>query len=95
MVVTPFDQEVERRERNARVQARYDELMAEAKHGHYETMFRVVREEIDRLATAALPFAAHDWMDASLEDDNCQLVRHSGNITVGQWRALRAELGWK
>lgn len=35
-------------ERSARVQARYDELMREGKHGHYETMFRVVREEIER-----------------------------------------------
>jgi hypothetical protein len=34
--------------RNARVQARYDALMAKGKHGHYETMFRVVREELDR-----------------------------------------------
>lgn len=34
--------------RNARVQARYDELMAEGKHGHYETLFRVVREEVSR-----------------------------------------------
>lgn len=30
---------------NKRVQARYDELMREGKHGHYETMFRVVHEE--------------------------------------------------
>ncbi len=30
---------------NRRVQARYDELMREGKHGHYETMFRVVHEE--------------------------------------------------
>lgn len=34
--------------RNFRVQARYDELRAEGKHGHYETLFRVVREEVDR-----------------------------------------------
>ena len=34
--------------RNARVQSRYDELMREGKHGHYETMFRVVREEVER-----------------------------------------------
>ncbi len=34
--------------RNARVQARYDELTALGKHGHYETMFQVVREEIER-----------------------------------------------
>jgi hypothetical protein len=31
---------------NKRVQARYDELMLEGKHGHYETMFRVVHEEL-------------------------------------------------
>ena len=34
-------------ERNCRVQARYDELMREGKHGHYETVFRVVREEVE------------------------------------------------
>jgi hypothetical protein len=34
---------------NKRVQARYDELMHEGKHGHYETMFRVVHEEIATL----------------------------------------------
>jgi hypothetical protein len=34
-------------ERNCRVQARYDELMQQGKHGHYETMFRVVREEVE------------------------------------------------
>lgn len=38
----------QKNERNARVQARYDELMRAGKHGHYETMFRVVREEIER-----------------------------------------------
>lgn len=41
----------EKNERNARVKARYDELMVEGRHGHYETMFRVVREEVER-ATA-------------------------------------------
>lgn len=35
-------------ERNTRVQARYDELMSEGRHGHYETMFRVVHEEMQR-----------------------------------------------
>lgn len=34
-------------ERNARVQARYNELMITGKRGHYETMFRVVREEVE------------------------------------------------
>lgn len=33
---------------NRRVQARYDELMRQGRHGHYETMFRIVHEERDR-----------------------------------------------
>ena len=44
----------EKNGRNARVQKRYDELMAEGRHGHYETMFRVVREEVERALEAAL-----------------------------------------
>jgi hypothetical protein len=36
------------RERNARVQARWDELAKKAKHGHYETLFQIVREEVER-----------------------------------------------
>jgi hypothetical protein len=35
--------------RNIRVQDRYDELMRIGKHGHYETMFQVVREETESL----------------------------------------------
>ncbi|ANL71893.1 hypothetical protein AMC83_CH01910 [Rhizobium phaseoli] len=31
---------------NKRVQARYDFLMEEGKHGHYETMFKCVHEEL-------------------------------------------------
>jgi hypothetical protein len=46
-------------------------------------------EQRAALLVAALPFAAHDWCDADLEDDNCKLTRHSGNITVAHWRALR------
>ena len=43
-------------ERNCRVQKLYDELMTEGKHGHYETMFRIVRLEVEaeREACAAL-----------------------------------------
>ena len=32
------------------MQARYDDLMLEGRHGHYETMFRVWREEFDLAA---------------------------------------------
>lgn len=44
---------------------------------------------VSALLAAAAPFAEHDWMDADLEDDNCKLTRHSGKITVGDWRRLR------
>jgi hypothetical protein len=44
-MVETFEQKTAR---NIRVQKRYDELMREGKHGHYETMFQVVREEVDR-----------------------------------------------
>ncbi len=37
---------------NSRVQKRYNELMAIGKHGHYETMFKIVHEE---RALAAAP----------------------------------------
>ena len=38
----------EKYERNCRVSDRYDELMQIGKHGHYETMFQIVREEVER-----------------------------------------------
>jgi hypothetical protein len=34
-------------ERNRRVQELYDELMAGGKHGQYETIFRIVRLEVE------------------------------------------------
>ena len=34
-------------ERNCRVQNLYDRLMSDGKHGHYETMFRIVRLEVE------------------------------------------------
>jgi hypothetical protein len=62
-------------ERNKRVQARYDELTHEAKHGHYETMFLVVREEVERERARCaivvrrnfLPQALPSWL-AEIED---------------------------
>lgn len=49
-------------ERNVRAQARYDELMREGKHGHYETMSRVIREEVEleRARCAAVVQAARE-----------------------------------
>jgi hypothetical protein len=45
--------------RNCRVQMRYDELMNEGKRGHYETMFRVVREEVERARNECM----QEWAD--------------------------------
>lgn len=36
-------------ERNRRVAARWDELSSAGKHGHYETLFQIVREEVEPL----------------------------------------------
>lgn len=47
------DEFINKSQRNARVRSRYDELMREGKHGHYETMFRVVREEVERAVKRA------------------------------------------
>ena len=48
-------------ERNKRVQNRYDELAALGKHGHYETMFQVVNEEIARAKSVVLGWRETDW----------------------------------
>lgn len=40
-------------ERNCRVQHRYDELLSFGQHGLYETMFRIVREEVERALAEA------------------------------------------
>ena len=40
--------DTEKAERNRRVQERWDALCREGRHGHYETLFRVVREEVER-----------------------------------------------
>lgn len=45
--MTPLNPSRSKTERNAWVELRYDALMAEGKHGHYETLFRIVREAIE------------------------------------------------
>lgn len=49
----------EKNQRNARVQARYNALMQEGKHGHYETMFKVVREEVEAERERCAQVAEH------------------------------------
>lgn len=76
----------EKCQRNARVQARYDELMREGKHGHYETMFRVVHEEVEAARQSTAPSAEDvaeavrlaEWLnesarwDAPIPATNCR-----------------------
>lgn len=68
-------------ETNAFVQQRYDELMREGKHGHYETMFRVVREAIDmnqsnREIDILLTHWAHEL--GAKDGDDCATVITDG-----------------
>ena len=42
-------------DRNIRIAKRWDELSATGKHGHYETLFQVVNEEIALLSAPATP----------------------------------------
>lgn len=66
---------------------------AEAREAEmWERRAAALRSALEKAREAALPFAAHDWVDAGGEDDSCQLVHHSGSITVGHWRALRSAL---
>ena len=51
----------EKTRRNFRVKSRYDELMRESKHGHYETMFRVVREEVERNLNNVVSDGVYYW----------------------------------
>ena len=59
--------------RNIRVQNRYDELMTIGRHGHYETMFRIVREEVE------LAEAIRDAEIAELVDALEQLLDDMGD----------------
>lgn len=63
---------------NARVQARYDELVAAGQHGHYETLFQIVHEERE---TALRPFL--DWYDAD-QADAIAFTRTEMGVLIGR-----------
>lgn len=72
-------------QQNARVQSRYDELMTEGRHGHYETMFRVVREEatsavLAERAKLAGPVDALQQIVAYASRDGDLIAQHLGAI---------------
>ena len=73
----------EKEQRNFRVQARWDELMRAGKHGHYETLFRVVREEVEQeRERCALRFE-------SLSNELYDTDKHAAAIRAGE--ALEGE----
>jgi hypothetical protein len=48
--------------RNQRIMDRYNELIRQpGAHGHYETIFRIVREEVDSAIDAAAEIADDPW----------------------------------
>jgi hypothetical protein len=71
----------QKNERNARVQARYDELMREGKRGHYETMFRVVREEVERAhpAGSAMELDAEEAESVHMMLDSHKVPRYDSD----------------
>jgi hypothetical protein len=79
--------------RNIRVQGRYDALMTEGKHGHYETMFRIVREEVEAAQLDAYAEGRKDesesaaWqpIDTAPEDKNILVATHGGWVDTAFW----------
>ena len=67
-----------------RVQRRYDELMREGRHGHYETLFRVVREEADLSRNEALEEAAKAVEQAELDWDQSAQAQFAAAIRALQ-----------
>lgn len=67
--VLSFD---EKNTRNRRVQNRYDELMAIGENGHYETLFRIVNEEVE-LAARKLTVSIFDEKALEAALDNCEM----------------------
>lgn len=62
-------------ERNKRVQTRWDELRAQGKHGYYETLFRVVMEEVVRAQNESYTRGMIDQHDDPLSDESIERLR--------------------
>ena len=71
----------QKNERNSRVQGRYDELMHEGRRGHYETMFRIVREEVSSAVLADRRQRAAEQPE-SQQPDSFHQTSASGVCTV-------------
>lgn len=60
---------------NKRVRARYDALMTEGAHGHYETMFRVLHEELARRGNESYVRGMIDQHDGPLSAESIDRLR--------------------
>lgn len=70
--------------RNARVQSRWDELMRIGKHGHYETLFQIVNEEIKAAISVDKDAEAVATVAYFPPDTGCAIrVIDMGRIPVG------------
>src|SRR3954447_22878961 len=67
----------EKTARNKRVQGRYDALMSLGHHGHYETMFRVVREEVERERERCAKVAENPGFIQATDTDWDEGVNHA------------------
>lgn len=68
---------------NARVQARWDQLAGEAKHGFYETLFKIVHEEREAAVSEERELCIKDILDVAISyentaDDACEAIRARG-----------------
>lgn len=70
----------EKTARNSRVAIRLDELMSQGKHGFYESVFRVVREEIEteREACAKVCEERQQGIGCSHAFEAAQRIRERG-----------------
>jgi hypothetical protein len=68
--MTPEEIFQEKTRRNFRVSTRLDELYREGKHGHYENIYRVVREEVEAAIASAYEDAARICEDEARLRDN-------------------------
>jgi len=77
--------------RNIRVQDRYDELMRIGRHGHYETMFQVVREETESLRQQLAALKSElKTIGNAIDDPRTDLTMTMSEIIIEQKKQLAA-----
>lgn len=74
---------IKKNERNSWIQSRWDELWAEGKHGHYETLFRIVAEAVmqerERCAKACEKRAKRRFEDHGTRESETNATYYAGS----------------